>query len=238
MIGKARTVRGQRSGVRGPCFRDNQNIYHSTSYHLKRPLHVQAICANLFAQIAWRLLQTVQACGASLQVAQAMVWFFLNSFLEHALIELIFWIIYFFSAFRYFSLNLFSNLAFCLFFLFLLLYSVLVTHHSAVSVLYSSINSIKNCRSLSVPLEDIAWSIVLQITTAGTTTRCQLRVIWGLFVQASTQTAQALAACAENIKRFWFHASSLRKRANNTLHCQNICANTLRKLLAHVGAAR
>ena len=31
------------------------------------PLHVQAISSNLFAQIAWRLLQTAQACRASLQ---------------------------------------------------------------------------------------------------------------------------------------------------------------------------
>ena len=46
-------------------------------------------------------------------------------------------------------------------------------------------------------------------------------------MQTSTQTAQALAACAKNIKLFWFHASSLRKHANNTLHCQAICANTL-----------
>ena len=51
------------------------------------------------------------------------------------------------------------------------------THHSAGSNLYPYINSIKNCRSSAVPLEDIAWSIVLQITTAGTTTQCQLRVI-------------------------------------------------------------
>ena len=141
-------------------------------------------------------------------------------------------ITYFFSTFRYFSLYLFSNLTLCSFFLFLLLYSVLVTHHSAGSDLYFLLylNSIKKCRSSAVPLEDIAWSIVLQITTAGTTTRCQLRVIlkyWCMFVQASTQTAQALAACTKNIKLFWFHASSLRKHANNTLHCQAICANTL-----------
>ena len=103
---------------------------------------------------------------------------FFNSFLEHALIELFyFYITYFFSTFRYFSLYLFSNLAFCSFFLFLLLHSVLVTHHSAGSGLYSSINSIKNCYSSAVPLEDIARLILLQITTAGTTTRCQLRVI-------------------------------------------------------------
>ena len=98
---------------------------------------------------------------------------FFNSFFELALIELIyFWIIYFFSKFRYFSLYLFSNLAFCSFFLFL--YSILVTHHSAFSDLYSSINSIQNCRSSAVPLEVTARSIVLQITTAGTTTWCQM----------------------------------------------------------------
>ena len=133
---------------------------------------MQAICANLFAQITWRLLQTVQACGASLQVAQATVGIFFNSVLEHALIEIFFYITYFFSTFRY--------LAFCSFFLFLLLHSVLVTllltHHSAGSDLYSSINSIKNRYSLAVPLEDIARPILLQITTAGTTTRCQLRI--------------------------------------------------------------
>ena len=39
---------------------------------------------------------------------------FFTSFLEHALIELISWIKYIFSTFRYFSLYLFSNLAFCL----------------------------------------------------------------------------------------------------------------------------
>ena len=99
---------------------------------------------------------------------------FFNSFREHALIDFFFIDYIFLSMFRYFSLYLFSILAFCSFFLFLLLYSVLVTHHSAVSDLCSSINSIKNCLSSAVTLEDIAWSIVLQITTAGTTTRCQL----------------------------------------------------------------
>ena len=155
---------------------------------------------------------------------------FFNSFREHALIELInLFITYFFSTFKYFSLYLlFSNLMLCSFFLFLLLHSVL-THHSAGSDLYFLLylNSIKNYRSSAVFLEDIAWSIILQITAAGTTTRCQLRVILRMFVQASTQTTQALAACAKNIKLFWFHASSLRKHANNTLHCQAICANTL-----------
>ena len=117
---------------------------------------------------------------------------FFNSFLEHALIELIFFITYFFSTFRYFSLYLFSNLAFCSFFLFL--YSVLVTHHRAGSDLYSSRNSIKNCRSSAVSLEDTAWSIVLQITTAGTTTRCQLRVILR-FVCASKHSDGASIGC-------------------------------------------
>ena len=46
-------------------------------------------------------------------------------------------------------------------------------------------------------------------------------------MKASTQTAQALAAYAKDIKLFRFHASSLRKRANNTIHCQDVCANTL-----------
>ena len=45
-------------------------------------------------------------------------------------------ITYFFSALRYFSLYLFSDLALCSFFLSLFLYSVLVTHHSAGSDLY------------------------------------------------------------------------------------------------------
>ena len=63
-----------------------------------------------------------------------------------------------------------------------------------VRVLYSSINSIKNCRSSAVPLEDIALSIVLQITTAGTTTRCQLRVIPG-FVCASKHSNGASIGC-------------------------------------------
>ena len=94
--------------------------------------------------------------------------------------------------FRYFSLNLFSNLAFCSFFLFL--DSVLVTHHSAGSDQYLSVNSIKNCRSSAVPLEDIAWSIVLQITAAGTTTWCQLRVILR-FVCANKHSDGASIGC-------------------------------------------
>ena len=74
---------------------------------------------------------------------------FFNSFLKHALIEFFLYYIFLFDV--YFSLYLFSNLAFCSFFLFLLLHSVLVTHHSAGSDLYSSINSIKNCYSSAVP---------------------------------------------------------------------------------------
>ena len=65
---------------------------------------------------------------ATLQVARATVWIF----------ELLPWTrsywINFFSTFRYFSLYLFSNLAYCSFSLFL--YSVLVTNHSEGSDLY------------------------------------------------------------------------------------------------------
>ena len=131
----------------------NYNV--AAAVTVKRHLHVQAICANLFAQIAWRLLQVAQAFRLLKLRSE-----FFNSFIDHGLIESFFILItYFFSTFRYFSLYLFSNLAFCSFLLFL--YSVLVKHHSAGSDLYSSINSIKNCRRLAVPLEDIAWSIVL-----------------------------------------------------------------------------
>ena len=158
--------------------------------------------------------------------------FFFNSVLEHALIELFYiyiyiyiYITYFFSTFRYFSLYLFSNLAFCSFFLFLLLHSVLVTHHSAGSDLYSPINSIKNCYSLAVPLEDIARSILLQITTAGTTTRCQLRVILR-FVCANKHSDGTSIGC-------------LRKKYQTVLISRKQFAQTLclRKLHARVGAA-
>ena len=105
---------------------------------LKRPLHVQAICANLFAQIAGRLAAadgTSMWCKPSGCSSYGVNFF--NSFLEHALIELIFWGLHiFFSTFRYFTLYLFSNLAFCSFFLFLLLYSELVTHTIAQGVTY------------------------------------------------------------------------------------------------------
>ena len=112
----------------------------------KASLHVQAICANMFAQIAWRLLQTVQAFGL---LKLRCDFFKLLPWTRSNWIN--FWAItYFFSTLKYFSLYLFSNLAFCSFFLFLLLYSVLATHHSAGSVLYSSIHSIKNCRSSAV----------------------------------------------------------------------------------------
>ena len=159
---------------------------------------------------------------------------FFNSFLEHALIELIFLgITYFFSTFRYFSLYLFSNLAFCSFFLFLLLYSVLVTHPSAGSVLYSSINSIKNCPSSAVPLEDIAWSIVLQISTAGTTTRCQLWVILR-FVCASKHSDGASIGCLHKkyqtvlISRKKFaHACKQHPTLSKCLCKHSVCANCL-----------
>ena len=119
---------------------------------------------------------------------------FLSPSWNTLLLNYFFYITYFFSTFRYFSMYLFSNLAFCSFFLFLLLHSVLVTHHSAGSDLYSSINSIKNCYSSVVPLEDIARSILLQITTAGTTTRCQLRVILR-FVCANKHSDGASIGC-------------------------------------------
>ena len=135
------------------------------------------------------------------------------------------YITYFFSTFRYFSLYLFSNLAFCSFFLFLLLHSVLVTHHSAGSDLYSPINSIKNCYSLAVPLEDIARSILLQITTAGTTTHCQLRVLLR-FVCANKHSDGASIGC-------------LRKKYQTVLILRKQFAQTLclRKLHARVWAA-
>ena len=152
--------------------------------------------------------------------------FFFNSFLEHAFIELFFYITYFFSTFRYFSLYLFSNLAFCSFFLFLLLHSVLVTQHSAGSDLYSSINSIKNCYSSAVPLEDIARSILLQITTAGTTTRCQLRVILR-FVCANKHSDGASIGCLrKKYQTVLISRKQLAQTRKQHLHCQAICANT------------
>ena len=160
----------------------------------------------------WRKLSGCSSYGVN----------FFNSVLEYALIELyFFYITYFFSTFRYFSLYLFSNLAFRSFFLFLHL--VLVTHHRAGSDLYSSINSIKNCYSSAVPLEDIARSILLQITTAGTTTRCQLRVILR-FVCANKHSDGASIGC---LRKKYQTVLISRKHANNTLHCQAICANTL-----------
>ena len=192
---------------------------------------MQAICANLFAQIAWRLLQTVQACGASLKVAQATVWIFLIPSLNKLLLNYKFFITYFFSTFRYFSFYSFSNLAFCSFILFL--YSVLFTHHRAGSDLYSSINSIENCRSSAVPLEDIAWSIVLQITTAGTTTRCQLRAILR-FVCASKHSDGASIGCLRKkyltvlISRKQFaQACKQHPTLSSNLRKHSVCANCL-----------
>ena len=165
---------------------------------------------------------------------------FFNSFLEHALIELFyFYITYFFSTFRYFSLYLFSNLAFCSFFLFLLLHSVLVTHHSAGSGLYSSINSIKNCYSSAVPLEDIARLILLQITTAGTTTRCQLRVILR-FVCANKHSDGANIGClCKKISNCFDFTQAACASTQTTPYTVKQFAQTLclRKLLARVGAA-
>ena len=129
--------------------------------------------------------------------------------------------------FRYFSLYLFSNLAFCSFFLFLLLHSVLVTH------LYSSINSIKNCYSSAVPLEDIARSILLQITTVGTTTRCQLRVILR-FVCASKHSDGASIGCLR--KKYQTNLISRKQLAqackqhptlSSNLRKHSVCANCL-----------
>ena len=159
---------------------------------------------------------------------------FFNSFLEHALIELFFfYITYFFSTFRYFSLYLFSNLAFCSFFLFLLLHSVLVTHHSAGSDLYSSINSIKNFYSLAVPLEDIARSILLQITTSGTTTRCQLRVILR-FVCANKHSDGASIGCLRKkyqtvliSRKQLAQARKQHPTLSSNLRKHSVCANCL-----------
>ena len=202
---------------------------------LKRPLHVQAICANsiLLAQIAWRLLQTVQACGASLQVAQATVWIFLTPSWNTLLLNYFFYITYFFSTFRYFSLYLFSNLAFCSFFSFLLLHSVLVTHHSAGSDLYSSINSIKNCYSSAVPLEDITRLILLQITTAGTTPRCQLRVILR-FVCVNKHSDGASIGCLRKkyqtvliSRKQLAQARKQHPTLSSNLHKHSVCENCL-----------
>ena len=192
----------------------------------------QAICANKFAQIAWRLLQTVQACGASLQVAQATVWIFLTPSWNTLLLNF-FYITYFFSTFRYFSLYLFSNLAFCSFFLFLLLHSVLVTHHSVGSDLYSSINSINNCYSSAVPLEDITRLILLQITTAGTTTRCQLRVILR-FVCANKHSDGASIGCLRKkyqtvliSRKQLAQARKQHPTLSSNLRKHSVCANCL-----------
>ena len=144
-----------------------------------------------------------------------------------------FWL-YVFSTFRYFFLYLFSNLAFCSFFLFLLLYSVLVTHHTRREwPVFSSINSIQNCHSSAVPLEDIAWSIVLQITTAGTTTRCQLRVI-PRFVCASKHSDGVSIGCLRKkyqivlISRKQFAQACKQHPTLSKCLCKHsVCANCL-----------
>ena len=151
-----------------------------------------------------------------------------------------FFITYFLSTFRYFYLYLFSNLAFCSFFLFL--YSVLVTHHSAGSDLYSSINSIKNCRSSAVPLEDIAWSIVKFRTTNNDS--------WHNHT-VSTPSNTEVCLCMQALRRrkHWLLAQKISNCFDFT---QAVCASVqttpytvkmfvqklcLRKLLARVGAA-
>ena len=199
---------------------------------------MQAICANLFVQIAWRLLQTVQACGASLQVAQATVWIFLTPSWNTLLLNF-FYITYFFSTFRYFSLYLFSNLAFCSFFLFLLLHSVLVTHHSAGSDLYSSINSIKNCYSSAVPFG--RHSEINPITNNDS---------WHNHM-VSTPSNTEVCLCKQTLRRrkHWLLAQKISNCFDFT---QAACASTqttpytvkqfaqtlcLHKLLARVGAA-
>ena len=130
---------------------------------------------------------------------------------------------------------MFSNLTLCSFFLFLLLYSVLVTHHSAGSDLYFLLylNSIKNCRSSAVPLEDIAWSIVLQITTAGTTTRCQLRVILR-YVCASKHSDGASIGCLRKkyqtvliSRKQLAQARKQHPTLSSNLRKHSVCANCL-----------
>ena len=173
-------------------------------------------------------------------VAQATVWIFLNSVLEHVLLIFFFYIRYFFSMFRYFSsLYLFSNLAFCSFFLFLLLHSVLVschTHHSTGSYLYSSINSIKNCYSSAVPLEDIARSILLQITTAGTTTQCQDCQLWVIlrFVCANKHSDGASIGCLRKkyqtvliSRKQLAQARKQHPTLSSNLRKHSVCANCL-----------
>ena len=119
------------------CFYFTQAVCASTQQHptLSKCLCKHPVCTNCMTTAAdgtsmWRKLSGCSSYGVN----------FFYSFREHALIELFFFITYFFSTFRYFSLYLFSNLAFCSFILFLLLYSVLVTHHRGGSDLYFSIN--------------------------------------------------------------------------------------------------
>ena len=144
---------------------------------------------------------------------------------------------------------LFSNLAFCSCFLFLLLYLVLVTHHSAGSDLYSSINSIKNCRSSAVPLEDIAWSIVLQITTASNHTvstpsntqvclckqALRRRKHWLLAQKISNCFDFTQAACASTqttpyTGKQFAQIECLHKHFDSVGCCLHACANCLREI--------
>ena len=100
----------------------------SQGWSVKRPLHVQAICTNclhkLLDDCCRRYKHEHVAQPFRLLKLRTTVWILFNSFQEHTLIELIYsFITYFFSTFRYFFLYLFSNcnLAFCSFFLFMLL---------------------------------------------------------------------------------------------------------------------
>ena len=134
---------------------------------------------------------------------------------------------------------LYSNLAFCSFFLFQLLYSVLVTHHSAGSDQYSSINSIKNCRFFGSPFG--RHSVVNSTTNNNSWHNHTL----------STPSNTEVCLCKHALRRrkHWLLAQKIPNCFDFT---QAACASTqtipytvkmfvqtlcLRKLLARVGAA-
>ena len=75
----------------------------------------------------------------------------------------------------------------------------------------------------SVCKRHIAWLIVLQITTAGTTTRCQLRVITEVCLckQAKHSDGASINWVLAQKKYetcFWFHANSYLKQATSTFN--------------------
>ena len=165
---------------------------------------------------------------------------FFNKFREHALIELIFLIItYFFLAFRYFSLYLFSNLTLCSFFLFLLLYSVLFTYHSAGSDLYFLLN----IQLKTIVLRQSLWRhSVVNCTTNNDSLHNHT---------VSTPSNTEVCLCKQALRRLkhWLLAQKISNCFDFT---QAACASTqtttytakqfaqtlcLRKLLARVGAA-